>query len=293
MGRFLILGKEERQKYLFRMLCGRGQTVTYCDSWLDGGYDAVMLPVGKSARYLEQIADKLQAGEYVFGCNFPEEIIEQKRRQGIFFVDYMKEEGAAYTNAALTAEGAIAEAILAGKEALFGRQMLVMGFGRCGQMLAVRLQALGAAVTIYEKDPEKLAIAAACGWNTAAAEDDAELIPYASGAVTIAQCSLETEKETSANGQDARFWGRFSYIFNTVPAKVLGEQRLSQLRPEAVIIDIASAPGGADYAYCAQKGINAKLCGGLPAKYAPKSAAEILLQVIESYLNLSERGGVL
>ena len=130
MGRFLILGKEERQKYLFQMLCSRGQTVTYCDSWLDGGYDAVMLPVAGSAEYLEQIADHLQAGEYVFGCNFPQEITERKRREGIFFVDYMKEEGAAYTNAAVTAEGAIAEAILGGTEVLFQRPMLVMGYGR-------------------------------------------------------------------------------------------------------------------------------------------------------------------
>ena len=97
---------------------------------------------------------------------------------------------------------------------------------------------------------------------------------------------------------DARFWGGFSYIFNTVPARVMGEERLSQIRPDAVLIDLASAPGGLDYAFCAQKGINAKLCGGLPAKYSPKSAAELLLQVIESYLNLfdfklSERGDVL
>ena len=176
MGRFLILGKEERQKYLFQMLCSRGQTVTYCDSWLDGGYDAVMLPVAGSAEYLEQIADHLQAGEYVFGCNFPQEITERKRREGIFFVDYMKEEGAAYTNAAVTAEGAIAEAILGGTEVLFQKPMLVMGYGRCGQMLAQRLRALGGKVTVYEKDPEKLAIAQACGFDTAEAED--EMVSY-------------------------------------------------------------------------------------------------------------------
>lgn len=291
MGRFLILGKEERQKYLFQMLCSKGQTVTYCDSWLDGGYDAVMLPVAKSAEYLEQIADRLQAGEYVFGCNFPAEIVEHKRRQGIFFVDYMKEEGAAYTNAAATAEGAIAEAILSGKEMLCGRQMLVMGFGRCGQMLAQRLQALGGKVTVYEKDPEKLAIAAACGLDTVSAEDTAAF--EEAGAVTIASCPLEPEKENPESKLTAEFWSRFVYIFNTVPAPVLGAGRLSHIRHDAVLIDLASAPGGLDYAYCAQKGMNAKLCSGLPAKYAPKTAAQILFHVIESYLNLSQRGDIL
>lgn len=291
MGRFLILGKEERQKYLFQMLCSKGQTVTYCDTWLDGGYDAVMLPVAKSAEYLEQIEDHLQAGEYVFGCNFPSKIVEHKRRQGIFFIDYMKEEGAAYTNAAATAEGAIAEAILSGKETLCGRPMLVMGFGRCGQMLAQRLQALGGKVTVYEKDPEKLAIAAAFGWDTVMAEE--ETAPYEAGAVTVANCSLEPEKKTSETKLTAEFWGRFVYVFNTIPAPVLGASRLSHIRHDAVLIDIASAPGGLDYAYCAQKGMTAKLCSGLPAKYAPKSAAQLLFNIIESYLNLSQRGDVL
>ncbi len=290
MGRFLILGKEERQKYLFQMLCSKGQTVTYCDSWLDGGYDAVMLPVAKSAEYLEQIADKLQAGEYVFGCNFPPEIAEYKRRQGIFFVDYMKEDGAAYTNAVATAEGAIAEAVVSGKEVLCGRQMLVMGYGRCGQMPAARLQALGGKVTVYEKDLEKLALAAACGCEAVEAGDVAPF--YEPGAVTIANCSLE-EAEPAACKLTEAFWGRFTYIFNTVPAMVLPAERLAWTRQDAVLIDIASAPGGLDYAYCAQKGLNARLCGGLPAKYAPKSAAELLLHIIESYLNFSERGEVI
>lgn len=283
MGRFLILGKEERQKYLFQMLCSKGQTVTYCDSWLDGGYDAVMLPVARSGEYLEQIADKLQAGEYVFGCNFPAEIVEYKRRQGIFFVDYMKEEGAAYTNAVATAEGALAEAILSGKEVLCGAKMLVMGYGRCGQVLAQRLHAMGAKVAVYEKDQEKLAIAKACGLDAVMAQDEA--VSYEAGAATVANCSLEAEREEADSRLDAQFWSSFLYIFNTVPAPVLSAQRLSHVRQDAVLIDLASAPGGLDYAYCAQRGLNAKLCGGLPVKYAPKSAAKLLYRIIESYLN--------
>ena len=278
MGRFLILGKEERQKYLFQMLCSKGQNVTYCDSWLDGGYDAVMLPIAKTANYLEPIVDKLQAGQYVFGCNFPAEITEHKRKQGIFFIDYMKEEGAAYTNAVATAEGAVTEAILSGNEVLFGQKMLVMGYGRCGQVLAQRLQALGGKVTVYEKDAEKLAMARAHGFEAVEAEN---FMYIDTGSITIAKCSPEEGYGKSRLG--GGFWGQFAYFFNTIPALVLDEQRLSQICHDAVLIDIASAPGGIDYAYCAQNGINAKLCGGLPAKYAPKSAAGLLYQIIESY----------
>lgn len=256
MGRFLILGKEERQKYLFQMLCSKGQTVTYCDSWLDGCYDAILLPVAQTAAYLKRINDRLQAGEYVFGCNFPAEIVEHKRKQGVFFVDYMKEEGAAYINAVATAEGAVAEALLSGKEVLFGKEILVMGYGRCGQILAGRLQALGGKVTVCDKREEKLAMACAYGFQA-----------------VQAGAKLPSE-----------FWSRFLYIFNTVPELVFDAERLAHIRHDAVMIDIASKPGGIDYAYCEKNNLNAKLCGGLPAKYAPKSAAELLLAVIESNL---------
>lgn len=254
MGRFLILGKEERQKYLFQMLCSKGQTVTYCDSWLDGWYDAILLPVAQTAVYLKRIEQRLQAGEYVFGCNFPAEIAEHKRKQGIFFIDYMKEEGAAYINAVATAEGAVAEALLSGKEVLFGKEMLVMGYGRCGQILARRLQAFGGKVTVCDRDEEKLAMACAYGFQTVQAQ----------------------------RGLPAEFWVPFLYIFNTVPELVLNEQRLSHIRHDVVMIDIASKPGGIDYVYCEKNNLHAKLCSGLPAKYAPKSAAELLLSVIES-----------
>ena len=249
MGRFLILGKEERQKYLFQMLCDRGQTVTYCDSWLDGGYDAILLPVAKTAEYFKQIADRLQAGEYVFGCNFPAELAEYKRKQGILFIDYMKEEGAAYENAVATAEGAVVEAVLAGKEVLFGQRALVMGYGRCGQILARRLQGLGVNVAVYEKDQEKQGMALACG------------------------CA-------SHQGD----WHSYAYVFNTIPERVLDAGRLSAMRRDVVIIDLASRPGGLDYGYCQQNNLNAKLCGGLPARYAPKSAAELLMKIIEANL---------
>lgn len=256
MGCFLILGNEERQKQLFRILCSKGQTVTFCESWLEGNYDAVLLPAAQTAKYFEQIADKLQAGQYVFGCNFPQELMARKKREGIFFVDYMKEEGAAYINAVATAEGALAEAILAGKEVLAGKEMLVLGYGRCGQVLAGRLAALGGIVTVYEKDQERVAQAVAN--------------------------NLRAVPARAEYGAD--FWGRFTYFFNTVPAPVLDEKKLSKVRRSAVIIDIASAPGGVDKRYCERRNLNAKLCGGLPAKYAPVSAAGLLVSVIESNL---------
>ena len=67
---------------------------------------------------------------------------------------------------------------------------------------------------------------------------------------------------------------------NTVPALVLTAPQLSKVKGESIIIDIASKPGGVDFEYCRKKNISAKLCLGLPGKYAPMSAAGILMEVI-------------
>ena len=111
---FLVLGEEPRQKYLTAMLRRQGHVVMEAEDYLPGYHDAVLLPVPQTAKYLETIADKLQKGQTVYGCNFPVELRKDGEEKGIRFVDYMKVEGVASRNAVATAEGAIAEALQLG-----------------------------------------------------------------------------------------------------------------------------------------------------------------------------------
>ena len=40
--------------------------------------------------------------------------------------------------------------------------------------------------------------------------------------------------------------GDFPLIINTVPAMLLGAAELKQIRPQALVLDLASTPGGDD-----------------------------------------------
>ena len=40
----------------------------------------------------------------------------------------------------------------------------------------------------------------------------------------------------------------YDLVINTVPARILGEEALADLRPGCLVIDLASKPGGADVA---------------------------------------------
>ena len=62
-------------------------------------------------------------------------------------------------------------------------------------------------------------------------------------------------------------------IINTVPSLVITQDILESMSKEAVILDIASKPGGTDFVYAAEKGISAKLALGLPGIYSTKSSA--------------------
>lgn len=247
---FLILGSEARQGYLAELLREAGHEVMTAEEYQPGYHDAVLLPVPQSAKYLEENASKLQKGQIVFGCNFPEELVEECDRKGIHFVDYLKVEGVACRNAISTAEGAVAEALQAGNVSIHGSQCLVIGYGRCGEVLAEKLVSLRAQVTVMDRKNVKRSRARAYGCQAIGFEK--------------AACRMS----------------EYDFIFNTVPARVLPAELLEKVKKDVTIIDIASKPGGVDFEYCRKNEINAKLCLGLPGKYAPKSAAKILLEVI-------------
>jgi dipicolinate synthase subunit A len=73
-------------------------------------------------------------------------------------------------------------------------------------------------------------------------------------------------------------------IFNTVPSMVLTAEMLENVSPEAVIIDIASAPGGTDFHAANRLMIKAVLAPGLPGRVAPKTAGRILAATILGFL---------
>ena len=79
--------------------------------------------------------------------------------------------------------------------------------------------------------------------------------------------------------------GNFDFIFNTAPALIVTAEVLENVKSSATIIDIASAPGGVDFAEAQRLGITAALCLGLPGKYAPSSSAKAVKETIESLLS--------
>lgn len=150
--------------------------------------------------------------------------------------------------ARLTAEGAIA--LLRPETGLSGAHILLLGYGRVARLLARELQKAGALVTAAARSGEQRAWAEAEG---------IEALPLdaLSGALD-----------------------RFDVIIGTIPAPVLTEPLLALVRKDALLLELASAPGGIDAAAAHERGLRYIRAPGLPAKYAPERAAVILRDAV-------------
>lgn len=195
---------------------------------------------------------------YVFGGAMNTNITTFLTEHEIPFCDVMELESVAIGNAIATAEGTIVEAIKRSTINLHQRKALILGFGRCAKILAQKLKGFDVSVTIAARKAEALAYAKAYGFGT---------------------CMLQNVMLDLSS---------YDFIFNTVPAKVLAREALLTTKADVTIIDIASAPGGVDFAAAQELGINASLCLALPGIYAPKTSAEILLESIVKQLEVCE-----
>ena len=68
----------------------------------------------------------------------------------------------------------------------------------------------------------------------------------------------------------ARVWlCSYDLVFNTVPARILGVEELAALKEGALVIDLASRPGGVDMDAAAALGVRVIWALSLPGKVAP------------------------
>lgn len=155
----------------------------------------------------------------------------------------------AILNSIPSAEGAIQMAMEATLITIHGSKSFVLGLGRCGWTIARMLYGLGAEVTGVARKPADLARAREMGF-----------------------CPVDFAELDQVIGQA-------EIVFNTVPQLVLDKSRLEKMSGEAVIIDLASIPGGTDFEYAQMMGIKAVLAPGLPGIVAPKTAGKILAHV--------------
>lgn len=80
--------------------------------------------------------------------------------------------------------------------------------------------------------------------------------------------------------------GKYDFVVNTVPARVLPQSGLRPAGPDALYLELASPPGGIAPGEAEKLGLRPLSAPGLPGKTAPLSAAMFLREAIYNVLEV-------
>ena len=223
--------------------------------------DVVILPIPFTKDRVHILGEGIEILPFIKKCTGKlviggalSSFIDEFKAFNVECIDLMEEDSIALLNAIPTAEGAIAKAMEYTDIVLHKSNVLVLGFGRVGKILAHKLKGLDANVFCEARKKKDLAHASALGYNVVKLEELDNVL------------------------------GNIDIIFSTIPKEILKEDYLKLLKKDAVIIDLASSPGSVDYMAARKYNIDAHLELGLPSKVAPKSAAKYLKEEIDSIL---------
>lgn len=210
-------------------------------------------PFGEKEISIREMIHYLEGKILIAGSISPE-IYDMSNDDYIEIIDIMKREELAVLNTISTAEGAIEIAISNTNKIIHGSEVLILGFGRIGKVLARKMAGLSAKVTCAARKDEDLAWIRAYG-----------------------------HKETNINALGENL-SQYDIILNTVPHLVLNKERLQYVKKDVLLMDLASNPGGIDKKEAKELNLKLVWALALPGKVAPVTTAEFIKDTIYNIL---------
>lgn len=241
---FWVTGSDPRMKWVRAELEAHGFSVTEKPT-RTCTHVVLPLPAFRKNQGMspEELCEFLQPGMTLLGGKL-EPYAKELTATGASVIDYFTSEALIAANAEITAEGAISLAMTHLPVTLSGANVLVCGWGRIGQLLAKKLNALGAKVTVSARKPRDLGLIRAMGYQA---------IPTG-----------ETDSLSS-----------YQVIFNTIPAPVYDSRDLQHISTDCLLIELASCNG-----LEAEESPRYIKAPGLPGKYAPETAGRLIGRTI-------------
>lgn len=249
-----LVGRDARQCAAGQVLREAGYVIADPTGALQA--DSILLPMSQN-RVSDEVARCLQTarpGTLVLAGRPGAPIRAAAQLACLPLVDYFERPELECLNAVPTAEGCLELLLRLRPRTVWESPFLVLGYGRIGQAVALRLHALGGRVTVMARRAEQRAAARTAGCRTIAPAELPVVLP----------------------GLDA--------VVNTIPAPVLPRRLLELLPPGALILDLASLPGGTDFAAAQELGLHTEHALALPGKCAPQTAGQLIGQTVLAIL---------
>ena len=185
------------------------------------------------------------------GTPYLENLVSTTNRKLVKLFD--RDDVAIY-NSIPTVEGTLMMVIQHTDYTIHWSNVMVLGFGRTGMSVARAFQSLGAHVKVGARRSEHIARITEMMFSPFHMQD--------------------IEKEV----------GNIDIVINTIPHLVVTANVIAKMPAHTLVIDLASKPGGTDFRYAEKRGVKALLAPGLPGIVAPKTAGQILANVLSQLL---------
>ncbi len=281
MRNIVIVGGDKRQKYLKEYLAQKGFDVSSYGlfDWDDDtdklkselrentlvvlplpatrNDKTIIMPFSKREMTIDRLVSFLGKENIVFGGIIKGELLSRLRETDIPFADYY-DSSFIEKNAVLTAFGTLKILLEHIDFALPLGKYAITGYGRVSRETVSLLKALSCDVTVFAR-------------NSSQRED-----------AKIKGCKAFDIAELSSRAKN------FDVIINTVPAHIISEDTIKNINKNTKIIELASAPYGLDFDLARKYGVDVIKAFGLPGKYTPKTAGEIIGKRIEEFLQREE-----
>ena len=278
--RVSVLGGDAREIYIAEQLLARGYQVSLFGAAPDGASDLATAEspaaaVG-GANWIVCPSPGLGDGDRVYAPDSPVPIIldaallaaseaatgglvlgratsgvaSAAQAVGVAVFEMKDDRALAISNATSVAEALVALLISKTRRVLPEHRLLVIGYGATGAALTDALLGLACAVRVSARRPEHLERARQRG---------AQPVGYHARVQAMAESDI---------------------VVNTVPSTdAIPPAAFPHLR-DAIVVDIASPPGGTDHAAAGASGINLIWARGLAGARAPLSAGDAQLRII-------------
>ncbi len=247
------VGKCTRCTYMPDATAGAGMVILPLPSCNDG--ENINMPLSKDTLKIKCLFESLEKNTLVLCGKSKGAICDIAKEYGFEMEDYYDREEFQIANAIPTAESALAIAINEIPKTINASTCLVMGYGRIGKVLCRLLKSLGAKVYASARKCSDFAKIESLGYLPVHTDKVEDVLP---------ECNV---------------------IFNTIPKTLLTENLLSKIDKGALIIDLASKPGGVDFESAKKANLNVIWALSLPGKTAPVTAGEILCKTALNILS--------
>lgn len=216
---------------------------------LSSNGEYINTPFSENKIAIDDLLNNIEGKTFIAG-SIKQEVYDKINGKNITVFDIVKREELAVLNAISTAEGAIQIAINETPRNVHGNNVLVLGFGRIGKVLSKMLDGIGAHVACEARKTTDLAWIKAYGYEP----------------INLIELKEHLHK--------------FDIIINTIPYIVLTKEMLQEVKEDALIIDLASNPGGVDRNAIKELGIKFNWALSLPGKVAPITSAEFMKETL-------------